>query len=210
MGENQASEPPEQGFGAPDTGGATGGSTTEPRGPQGQLPRTRPGTGGPGAQSRSAPGAGPGSARPRRPDPATQLWGTRPGRLGVFAVIGATLLGLGITVLSGSEPGVILSVFLVVGTVAAALAVRPGAVYLIFPVPAPAYAAAAVIAGLIHDRATDTSSTALALSAAQWIAGGFIAMTLATVLALLIAGYRWLRSARPPGGSAVGRPGPPR
>jgi hypothetical protein len=139
-----------------------------------------------------------------------QLWGTRPGRLGVFAVIGATVLGMLITVLAGSEPGVILSVFLIAGTVAAALAVRPGAVYLIFPVPAPAYAVAAIIAGLVHDRGVDTSSTALALSAAQWIAAGFIPMIIATGLAMLIAGYRFLRAARPPAGPPAIRPGPPR
>jgi hypothetical protein len=140
----------------------------------------------------------------------SQLWGTRPGRLGVFAVIGATLLGLLITVVFGSEPGVILGVFLIAGTVAAALAVRPGIVYLIFPVPAPAYAVAAIAAGLIHDRGVDTSNTALALSAAQWIASGFIPMIIATALAVLIAGYRWLREARSPDGPAPGRPGQPR
>lgn len=124
----------------------------------------------------------------------TQLWGTRPGRLGVLTVVAATLLGMVITVLSGSRPGVIMGVLLVVGTVVAALAVRPSATYLIFPVPAPAYAVAAVIAGLIHDRAADTSTTALALNAGQWIAAGFIPMTVATALAVLIAGYRWLRN----------------
>lgn len=138
------------------------------------------------------------------------LWGTRPGRLGVFAVIGFALLGMLITVLAGSEPGVILSVFLVAGTVAAALAVRLSAVYLIFPVPAPAYAVAAFIAGLIHDRAVDTSTTALALNAAQWIASGFVAMVVATALAVVIAGYRWLREARPANGRPTGRPGPSR
>jgi len=124
----------------------------------------------------------------------TQLWGTRPGRLGILAVLAATLLGLVITVLSGSDPGVILGVFLIAGTVVAALAVRPRAAYLIFPVPAPAYAVAAVIAGLIHDRAADASRTALALNFGQWIAAGFIPMTVATALAVLIAGYRWLRN----------------
>ena len=125
---------------------------------------------------------------------ATQLWGTRPGRAGVFAVVAAALLGMVITVLSGSEPGLILGIFLVAGTIAAVLAVRPGATYLIFPVPAPAYALAAIVAGLIHDHAADTSRTALVLNAGQWIAAGFIPMTVATVLAVLIAGYRWLRS----------------
>jgi hypothetical protein len=161
------------------------------------MPRTQP---GPGERPRPVP----------PPPGLTNLWGTRPGRLGVFAVIGATLLGLVITVLSGSEPGVILSVFLVAGTVAAALAVRPGVVYLIFPVPAPAYAVAAVAAGLIHDRGVDTSNTALALSGAQWIASGFIPMIIATGLAVLIAGYRWLREARLPGGPAAGPHGPSR
>jgi hypothetical protein len=151
-----------------------------------------------------------GSASTRLPPTAGGLWGTRPGRLGVFCVIGATLVGLVITLLSGTEPGVILGVFVVVGTVAAALAVRPGAVYLIFPVPALAYAVAAVIAGLVHDRGVDTSHTALAISAAQWIAGGFVAMTVATGVAVLIAGYRWLWAARPGRGTAPGRPEPPR
>lgn len=153
---------------------------------------------------------GGGSASARLPPTAGGLWGTRPGRLGVFGVIGATLVGLVITLLSGTEPGVILGVFVVVGTVAAALAVRPGAVYLIFPVPALAYAVAAVIAGLVHDRGVDTSHTALAISAAQWIAGGFVAMTVATGVAVLIAGYRWLRTARPGRGTASGRPEPRR
>ncbi len=125
-------------------------------------------------------------------------------------MIGATLLGLVITLVSGTEPGVILGVFLVAGTVAAALAVRPGAIYLIFPVPALAYAVAAVIAGLVHDRGVDTSHTALAISAAQWIADGFIPMMMATALVVLIAGYRWLRMPRRPQGTTPGRPEPPR
>jgi hypothetical protein len=139
-----------------------------------------------------------------------ELWGTRPGRLGVFAVLGATVLGLVITLLAGTEPGVILGVFVAVGTVAAALAVRPGAVYLIFPVPALAYAVAAVIAGLVHDRGVDTSHTALAISAAQWIAGGFVAMTVATAAAVLIAGFRWLWTTRAGRSTAQGRVEPPR
>ena len=124
----------------------------------------------------------------------TQLWGTRPGRLGVFAIVAAALLGMLITVLSGSEPGLILGIFLVASTIVAALAVRPGATHLIFPVPAPAYAVAAMLAGLIRDHAADTSRTALLLNAGQWIAAGFIPMTVATALAVLIAGFRWLRN----------------
>jgi hypothetical protein len=171
------------------------------------MPSTRP---EPGRPAGSLTPRGGGSAPTRQPPTVGGLWGTRPGRLGVFGVIGATLVGLLITLLSGTEPGVILGVFVVVGTVAAALAVRPGAVYLIFPVPALAYAVAAVTAGLVHDRGVDTSHTALAISAAQWIAGGFVAMTVATGLAVLIAGYRWLRMARPGRGTTPGRPELPR
>jgi hypothetical protein len=171
------------------------------------MPSARPDAGRSGGSS--TPRAG-GSPPVRQLPRVGELWGTRPGRLGVFAVIGATLLGLVITLLARTEPGVILGVFVVVGTVAAALAVRPGAVYLIFPVPALAYAVAAVIAGLVHDRGVDTSHTALAISAAQWIAGGFVAMTVATGLAVLIAGYRWLRKSRTAPGTAAGRPEQPR
>jgi uncharacterized membrane protein len=123
------------------------------------------------------------------------LWGTRPGRLGVFAVLAAALLGMVITVLAGSEPGLIMGIFLIAGTIVAAFAVRPSAAYLIFPVPAPAYAVTAFVAGLIHDHGADTSLTALAINAGQWIAAGFIPMTVATALAVLIAGFRWLRNA---------------
>jgi hypothetical protein len=125
----------------------------------------------------------------------TQLWGTRPGRLGVVAVVAAALVGMVITVLAGSEPGLILGIFLIAGTIVAALAVRPAATYLIFPVPAPTYAVTATVAGLIHDHAADSSRTALVLNAGQWIAAGFIPMTVATALAVLIAGFRWLRNA---------------
>jgi MFS superfamily sulfate permease-like transporter len=84
----------------------------------------------------------------------------------------------------------------VVGTVAACLAVAPRRAYLIIPAPALAYLVAAIVAGLIHDRATDTSHTLLALNAARWVASGFVAMVAATALAVLIAGVRWLRASR--------------
>lgn len=102
--------------------------------------------------------------------------------------------------LLGVERAPVLGVFLVTGTVAGALAVQPRAVYLIIPVAALAYVAAAAMAGLIHDWATDTSLTALAISAAQWIASGFLAMTAATVLAIAITPARWRGSKRRPRG----------
>jgi hypothetical protein len=124
--------------------------------------------------------------------------------------VAAVLLGTALTVLSGSEPGVILSVCLVGGSVLAALAVRPAGAYLIFPVPALAYLVAAVTCGLIHDRGADNSVSGLALSAVQWAAAGFVAMIVSTVLAIAITVFRWARDARQRGPRAVSsdRPGP--
>jgi len=130
----------------------------------------------------------------RRVPEASQArrWGSRPGRLGVFTIIAAAVVGAAATAISGRDPGLILGVFIVAGTAVAATIVRLQSVYVIFPVPALAYVAAAVIAGLIHDRATDTSNTGLALNAVQWIAAGFTAMTTATILAIVVAAGRWL------------------
>jgi hypothetical protein len=134
-----------------------------------------------------------GAGRPA-PGRAPHWWGSRPGRLGVLLVIAGTLAGLLGTVLAGSEPGFALSAGLIVGTVAGAVAVRPQAAYVIIPVPALAYVVAATVAGFIHDHAIDTSRTALAVGLTQWIAGGFLIMIAATLLAMAIAAIRWLGS----------------
>ena len=134
-----------------------------------------------------------GSRRPAAPSsPLAPVWGSRPGRLGVFIIIAAGLLGATVTVISGRDPGLTLGVFILAGTAVAATIVRLRSVYVIFPVPVLAYVGAAVMAGLIHDRATDTSNTALTLNGVQWIASGFVAMTAATSLAIVIAAGRLL------------------
>jgi hypothetical protein len=149
----------------------------------------------------------------RRQSPAGRTqrqWGALPGQFGAYIVMGAAALGALITMLAGSEPGPVLGVFLVAGTVAAALAVRPRAVFLLIPMPALAYVVAGPAAGLIHDQATDTSRTALAVSAAQWIASGFIAMIIATVVAIAITIARWpwkRRGLRGPGSPPPARGG---
>jgi hypothetical protein len=124
------------------------------------------------------------------PGRTPRLRGSRPGRFGVFVVIGCAALGALVTALTRTEPGSVLGVFLVAGTVIAALAVRPGSVYVIIPVPGLAYAVAATMAGLIHDRASDTSLTELAVHATQWIASGFLAMSVATLLAIAATAAR--------------------
>jgi MFS superfamily sulfate permease-like transporter len=92
----------------------------------------------------------------------------------------------------------LLGVLLIAGTAVATLAVAPRSAYLIIPVPALAYVTAAIAAGLVHDRATDTSRTALTVSAVQWIASGFLVMSAATVLAIAVAAARRLRSSHGP------------
>jgi hypothetical protein len=111
-------------------------------------------------------------------------------------VVGGAALGALITVLAGTGPGPVLGVSLVAATLAAALAIQPQAVYRIIPVPALAYLVAATVAGLAGDRAASTSHTALAVSAAQWIAGGFLPMTAATLLAIAVTAIRWFIQSR--------------
>jgi hypothetical protein len=123
----------------------------------------------------------------------------------VAIVAASTALGASATMLTGKEPGSILGVFVIIGTLAAAVAVRPQAGWLILPVPVLAYFLAAMVTGVIYDHSADLSKTALAVNAAQWIANGFFAMLLATILALVMVTARWLlwrrsRPAAPPAG----------
>jgi hypothetical protein len=114
----------------------------------------------------------------------------------VFLVIGCAVLGMLATVATRTEPGSVLGAAVVAGTAAAVLAVRQRSVYLIIPVPALAYVVAATAAGLIHDRADDSSLTGLAVHAAQWIASGFVPMSIATLLAIAATAVRWPRRGR--------------
>jgi hypothetical protein len=114
----------------------------------------------------------------------------------VCIIIGFAALGALATAGAGTEPGALLGAFLVVGTIIGGLAVQPRGVYLIIPAPALCYVVTAVMAGLIHDRATDSSKTVLAVNGAQWVASGFIAMCIATILAILLTAIRWPRKGR--------------
>ena len=108
-------------------------------------------------------------------------------------MISAAALGGVVTAASGSAPGLALDVFVIGGTAAAALAVRPRSVYLIIPAPALSYLLAATVAGLVETsgQAAGTSLTTLAVGTAQWMASGFLAMTTATLLAIAAAAARW-------------------
>jgi hypothetical protein len=161
------------------------------------------GSGGRAAERGAESGFGTGWAEPAPGDPepvASQPrptfdkrgWHHYPARVGVLLIVLAAVLGAAFTVVSHRDPGLVLGIFVFVGTAAGGIVVRARSAYLLIPVPAPAYVVAAAIAGLVHDRAADTTRTALALSATQWIADGFIAMAAATVLAAVIAAGRWV------------------
>ncbi len=160
---------------------------------QSAASRAADGGAGAGFGARSPEPAAPGAYLPPERPPG---WGRLPAWAGVLMVAAAAALGAAFTVASHREPGEVLGAFVIAGTLAAGISVRARSAYAIVPLPALAYAAAAVAAGSVHDRTADVTRTALALSGAQWIADGFTAMTAATALAILIALARWLLSLR--------------
>jgi hypothetical protein len=119
-------------------------------------------------------------------------WGALQGGLGVCIIVASTAIGAIVTMVADTMPGGLLGAFVVIGTIAAALSVRPRAGRMILPVPVLSYLVAALVSGVIYNRGTGSSSTALAIGAAQWIANGFFPMALATVAAIVIIATRWL------------------
>ena len=137
--------------------------------------------------------AGPGSDGPQ-PAPLLRWVGSMSTRTAIYVLLAATLLGFIGTVLTKRQPGSLLGFCVIVGAIVAALGIRRGAVYLIFPLPALAIFLAAVLAGAIHDRGTDTSTTEWGASFLEWTANVFFPMCAATILVFVIGGARWLLS----------------
>ena len=109
----------------------------------------------------------------------------------MLIVAGATVLGVIFTLMAGQDPGVVLGVFVIIGSLAATLGIRRRAVYLLFPLPALALFLGALLAGVVHDSQL-ASSTAGWAGSLQWFAGIFFPMVVGTVLVLLAGGGRWL------------------
>jgi hypothetical protein len=95
------------------------------------------------------------------------------------------------TIVTAGEPGKLLGAVLIAGALAGVLAVHPKAAYRLVPVPALAGLAAVLLAGAVHDRAVDTSHTELALNALGWMSDGFVSITAATVVTLVVAVARF-------------------
>ena len=142
----------------------------------------------------------------------SRIWeGSLRGGLGACVILGSALIGAIYTVVTKSQPGSVLSLFVLAGTVAAALTVQPRTGRLIFPVPALSYLIAALASGVVYDR--HQGKTAIAVDAAQWIASGFFVMVLSTLLAIALTTVRWFmwrrdqRSPAPSDWPAPRRPG---
>ena len=175
-----------------------------------------------GRTSRRAPKgpASPGGARPprgRRGGRRLWGWGGRlsriwqgslSGGLGACVIIGSAAIGAIATIVTRVQPGSVLGLSVLAGTVAAALTVQPRTGRLIFPVPALSYLVAALVSGVVYDHST--SKTEIAVGAAQWIADGFFVMVLATLLAIALTTVRWFMWRRDPQGPdpRQDRPGP--
>ena len=125
-------------------------------------------------------------------------------------IVGSAVIGTIATIVTRAEPGSVLGLAVLAGTVAAALTVQPRTGRLIFPVPALSYLLAALASGVVYDRSSN--NTELAVGAAQWIANGFFVMVLSTLLAIALTTVRWFmwrrdqRGPVPPDRSA---PAPP-
>ena len=190
--------PPSLGRGGPDRNGPGRGIQDQAGTVQiaAHPPRLR--DGGTGHEDAVPPGAGRRRRAPAAERPSWR-WGQMAGARGALIVIAAAVIGTAATAGTHHAPGYLLGGCVVAGTLAAALAVRPRAVYLLIPVPALAYLMGALTAGLIHQRSAGPGSSGLTVSVAQWFADGFVTMVAATALAAAIAIIRWLghRNARP-------------
>ena len=144
----------------------------------------RPSPNGSRMRRRSAGRGGSGRRGPQ------SRWGELRGGAGVGIVAGSALLGALITIVLRQDPGAPLGVILVLGTLAAGLAVRARSARLIIPAPVLCYIPAGVVSGAINDRAGDTSTFGLMAHGGKWISSGFVAMCVATIVAVVITGLR--------------------
>lgn len=114
----------------------------------------------------------------------------------VLVLTGTVLAGTILTIVMGQEPGFLLGLFLILGSVAATATVRRGGAHKFIPLPALAYLVAATLTGMAHDSGSLNSSRQFVLDFLTWIGGSFVAVTASTILVVLIALTRWLLSGR--------------
>jgi hypothetical protein len=215
------------------TSGPRDGGPAGPGGPQGPRGQRRPFPNADGSDRRSPrpddfggrprlPGAGRAVDRGgptgdqvgfdgyRSGGPARWL-GRMPTWTSILLLFAGTVVGVIVTLVAGQEPGGLLGFFIIVGTIAAALCIRPGKVYLLFPVPALAFFLAAIVTGKVHDAKLGSSTAGLGAGFTQWVAGIFFPAVIATIIVVLIGGGRWLLGRQLISGQSplsAGRPAP--
>jgi hypothetical protein len=171
--------------------------------------RTSRTSGGPGGQAGGLDGL--------RPVGLPRWLGKLPTWTALLVLAGFALFGVVITLAAGQEPGTLLGVFVILGSIAAALGIRRGKVYLLFPAPALTFFVTAIVTGKVHDAKLGSSTAGLGAGFTQWVAGIFFPAVIATILVLLIGGGRWVlgrqlitaKSPLPAGGRpAQGKPRP--
>jgi hypothetical protein len=141
---------------------------------------------------RDRPVGGPNGLDGLRPGGLARWLGRMPTWTAVLVLAAGALLGVILTLIAGQEPGGLLGFFIVVGTVAAALGIKRGKVYLLFPAPALAFFVAAIVTGKVHDAKLGSGTAGLASGLTQWTAGIFFPAVVATIVVLLVGGGRWL------------------
>ncbi len=142
---------------------------------------------------------------------AVRWLGRMPTWTAVLLLFAGTVIGVIVTLVAGQEPGGLLGFFIIVGTIAAALCIRRGKVYLLFPVPALAFFLAAIVTGKVHDAKLGSSTAGLGAGFTQWVAGIFFPAVIATIIVVLVGGGRWLLGRQLISGQSPlsgGRPGP--
>src|SRR6185437_578587 len=131
---------------------------------------------------RNRPMGGQNGADALRPEGVSRMLGRMSTRTAMLVLFAFTAVGVIFTLIAGQEPGGLLGFFIIVGTIAAALGIRRGKVYLLFPAPALAFFVAAIIPGKVHDAKLGSSTAGLGAGFTQWVAGMFFPAVVATII----------------------------
>jgi hypothetical protein len=133
----------------------------------------------------------------------------------MLVLFAGAVAGIVVNLIAGQEPGNLLGFFVIVGAIAAVLSIQRGQAYLLFPVPALALFAGAVVVGKVHDAKLGSSAAGLGAGFTQWVGGIFFPAVVATIVVVLLGGLRWVLGRQLVGGQSLldsggpARPGPP-
>lgn len=112
------------------------------------------------------------------------------GARGIGVLVAVAAVGALVDGLARGGPGWVLDVSVIAGAVLAAMSISSRLMWLVIPMPPLVFAVMAVAAGLIADHKATGSTTRLTTAAAAWISHGFVAMTAATLLTVMIVVVR--------------------